>query len=361
MSIRKKSAPGSTTGKPIPLPSADDLPLRRVQRCERLELSIYLPGNRLSDWPEFEDIDFNATGEIQLPPQALVHSRSEARLPAPQTVDLPIRPSSSSIAGGHKMVDLWGRRSPSFISTTRPPNEYDALHSHPVMWHTLPEFPRPVRHRHPEPVTTLSPMMEESSRSTASKDDHPTEFPALQAENTREIGGKLQPEIRPPFRLQRPSGHHRQSSYTATKQRVSQWLARSTSTDTMRTSLTASSNMSHQTKGSHFYRCATSPPRVPHPHLIHERRSSASTVASSTESAVESVNSLVTMTTAPTTVLGHRTRSETSKSCRSPPGDPKADLCEQLPTPPQYAAVKGQLQNAVDRKMGPTVGVCILE
>ena len=56
-------------------------PVQRIPAFRPLQLSIYLPDNRLSDLPEFNLAEFTSVGEIKLPPKAVTRAKSEANLP----------------------------------------------------------------------------------------------------------------------------------------------------------------------------------------------------------------------------------------------------------------------------------------
>src|SRR5271163_1300380 len=68
LSVRKKPSSRPSISGPLP---TDGLPFRRRNQYRPLELSIYLPDNRLSDLPDFNVADFDDLGEIQLPANAL--------------------------------------------------------------------------------------------------------------------------------------------------------------------------------------------------------------------------------------------------------------------------------------------------
>jgi hypothetical protein len=316
LSVRKKSSSRPSISDPLPIQSADGLPFRRRYQYRPLELSIYLPDNRLSDLPDFDIADFDDLGEIQLPAKVLTRSRSEERLRHPPNPSTPKNLTTSMV--GERQLDYWQKGSSSIISTSRPPSAHDAFHSHPVVWSSLPGIPAQAHHRQVDQltgVTVLSPMQEEFTPVDAPKVDHVMEFPQVEEEAHAEAvpsqGEPLPSEIQRPFKLSQPptsqSYHTRSRSQSRassfSRNRVSQWLSRSASTAT-------SGSHAPESKKSQFYQCAATPPRPSHSRC---RTLSASTVATSILSGAPSPSSLTTITTA-TTVQGLRSRSNTFKS-----------------------------------------------
>jgi hypothetical protein len=317
LSVRKKPSSRPSISGPLPTQSADDLPFRRRNQYRPLELSIYLPDNRLSDLPDFNVADFDDLGEIQLPAKALTRSKSEERLRHSPSPSISKNLTTSMV--GERQLDYWqSRRSSSVISTSRPPSAHDTFHSHPIVWSSLPGIPAQA---HPRPVdtltgvTVLTPMQEEFTPVEAPNVDHVMEFPQVEEERHPEAvplpAEPLPLEIQRPFKLSQPptsqSYRTRSRSQSRTnslsRNRVSQWLSRSASTAT-------SGSHAPETKKSQFYQCAATPPRLSH---SHSRTLSMSTVATSILSGVPSPSSLTTITTA-TTVQGLRSRSNTLKS-----------------------------------------------
>lgn len=317
LSVRKKPSSRPSISGPLPTQSADGLPFRRRNQYRPLELSIYLPDNRLSDLPDFNVADFDDLGEIQLPAKALIRSKSEERLRHSPSPSISKNLTTSMV--GERQLDYWqSRRSSSVISTSRPPSAHDTFHSHPVVWSSLPGIPAQA---HPRPVDTLTgvavltPMQEEFTPVEAPNVDHVMEFPQVEEERHPEAvplpAEPLPLEIQRPFKLSQPptsqSYRTRSRSQSRTnslsRNRVSQWLSRSASTAT-------SGSHAPETKKSQFYQCAATPPRLSH---SHSRTLSTSTVATSILSGVPSPSSLTTITTA-TTVQGLRSRSNTLKS-----------------------------------------------
>ena len=72
LSMRRQTPRPSISSPRPPLPDSQQLPFRRAaQQYRPLELSIYMPSNRLSDLPAFDRLSFTAIGEIKMPPRAL--------------------------------------------------------------------------------------------------------------------------------------------------------------------------------------------------------------------------------------------------------------------------------------------------
>lgn len=334
LSIRKKPPSRPSISGPLPHPSTDDLPFRRRCQFRPLELSIYMPDNRLSDLPEFDVADFNEDGEILLPAKALVRSKSEEHLKLSPSPSVSKNPTTSMV--GERQLDYWQtRRSSSVIATSRPPSAHDTFHSHPVVWSSLPGIPAQAHHRETDQgagVTVLTPMQEEFTPVEAPKLDDEVQSPQAEEEIHVQTSS-AQPElglleIQRPLKLSKPPASQsyrtrsrpqsRASSFT--RNRVSQWLSRSASTAT---SASASSSHAPWCERTQFYQCAATPPEHSH---CRSRTLSTSTVTTSILSVAESASSLTTMTTAPT-VQGPRSRSSTVKS----PGRKVVVLGEDVP------------------------------
>ena len=327
--VRKKVSKQSITA-PILITHPSDLPFRREPRYRPLELSIYLPGNRLSDLPEFEDIDFTDTGVIQLPPKALLRARSEDLLNSRSSPSQKLKPTISMV--GERQLDYWQRKRASSAASQRPGSACEALNSHPVCWDSLPGLPPPTR-----PLQVLSPMVEEFEPSPALQPAQPEsimlEFPSIDEEGAiPEPEPTLPPStIQIPYKQPVPVTHARLNSFNKT--RISQWLTRSTTSSTA-----GSTHSSSKSKKPQFYQCAVSPPTAhstpaqeqtaspatlpssldspfdftPHTHT-HSHKTSTSTTLSDRTSVV----SLTSATTAPTMMHMHspgRSRSGTLHS-----------------------------------------------
>lgn len=334
ISVRKRPSARPSISGPLPIQPADDPPFRRRCQFRPLELSIYLPDNRLSDLPDFDVADFDAAGLIQLPAKALVRAKSEEYPKHPRGPAVPINTTTSMV--GERQLDYWqSQRASSVVSTSRPASAHDTFHSHPVVWSTLPGIPAHA-HRQTDQgigITVLSPMQEEStpvetpnlSRMVESVGME-EEMPIHKSPSQTEL---VSSEIQRPFKLNKPPtprsyrtrsrSHSRGSSLS--RNRVSQWLSRSASATT---SASASGSHTPESKPIQFYQCAATPPQHLHSHSYTQ---SASTVATSILSSPESASSLTTMTTAPT-VQSQRSRSATVKSYGKGVVVPE----EQLPT-----------------------------
>jgi hypothetical protein len=357
ISVRRKPSSRPGISGPLPVQSADDLPFRRRHQYRPLELSIYLPNNRLSDLPDFDVADFDAAGEIQLPAKALVRSKSEEYLKYSPTPAIPINPTTSMV--GERHLDYWqSRRSSSIISISRPPSAHDTFHSHPVVWSTLPGIPTQAHHRQTDQgigVTVLSPMQEEFTPVETPNVDHMLKSAGIDEEmhlpKSPPQTELVLSEIQRPFKLNNPPtsqsyrtrsrSHSRASSFS--RNRVSQWLSRSTSATT---SMSASGSHAPESNATQFYQCAATPPEHSH---SHSHTQSASTIATSILSSPESISSLTTMTTAPT-IHDLRGRSNTFKSC----GKTVVVVEEQLP--PYVVDRNDSLPEAVTFK-APAIGM----
>ncbi len=291
----KRKISKQNIGGPFTVTRADDVHLRR-QYFRPLELSIYLPGNRLSDLPEFEGLHFTDTGEIQVPPKALIRTRSENMMQSfSKTTG---RPTMSMV--GERQLDYWQQRSSS-LTSQRPPSAFEGLGSHPVVWTSLPGLPP-----QDEAVKPLSPMAEEEDarpllQNTA--ENVILEFPAICEEEQHRASPNPAITALPPLSTQVPYKKPQRLDSTRlnsfNRTRISQWLSLSSS----------GRAASLDVQRPQFYQCAISPPVHQHS-FSHShprfRTFSTSTLASSVGSPTESLASMTSMTTAPTL---HTTRS----------------------------------------------------
>ena len=309
-----------------------ELSLRR-RAFRPLELSIYLPSNRLSDLPEFNRLSFTDVGEIKVPPRALLRTKSEEfiHIRAPVVVTQPKPASMFEQSTSHMRQNTCT----SVISTSRPPSEYDALHSHPVSWASLPGLP-PQVHMAAEPknsLTILSPMQEEFTPPASSNviNDIVMDFPMI--ETKQEMGRQYivddgqvsapSPKISafPPLHPSPaagvasattevpPAGAYFHTNYQ-TQKRISQWLANrshSASISTVKTTSTTSSFAEHRRKRSQFYMLSANYAPPPKPLRLgsqggHQRSMTVSTVASTVNTDIMSMDDddMESMTTAPT-------------------------------------------------------------
>lgn len=309
----KKKLSKQNISAPLPITTTNYIP-SQWHHFRPLELSIYIPGNRLSDLPQFEHVDFTDLGEIQVPPKALIRTRSEN---VSHSFSKPTsRPTISMI--GERQLDYWQQpqRSSSLVSQ-RPPSAFEGLNSHPTCWTSLPGPPPPQG----EAVIPLSPTAEEEEPSPVlpkTAKSMVLEFPPPPEE---EQPGAAPITTLPPLSIQVPykkplmPNPARLNSFNHT--RISQWLSHSSSLNAP--------------PRSQFYQCAISPPlQHQHPSAQTSSRSRSfsasstltSSIASPTET--ESLASMTSMTTAPTTTTIHpptpRSRSGTLRSMRSSRG-----------------------------------------
>ena len=322
LSVRKRPASRPTISAPCAARYSDDLPFRRLPKYRPLELSIYMPDNRLSDLPEFEGIDFTDAGEIQLPPKALLRSKSaelHTHSASSSISRSDSRKATVSMVNDRQMVYWQRNRSSSVVSTSRPPSAHDAFHSHPVAFSTLPGLhPPPPQHQHTrsDTVTILTPMQEEF---TPTSTHHPEtiEFPRVEDHVSTLVGvqattpdsaqlprdpASTESTVEPPLKLSAPpttrSGRSHSHTSSFQRRRISQWVTR-----------TPSDTLTHDQKKAQFYQCAVTPPQPqPQPQHARNRTMSSSTVATSILTDPESMTS---DTTAPTDI---RSRTGTIRS-----------------------------------------------
>jgi len=306
LSIRRKTSSRPVISSPQPLMRpAQDLPLRRVQEWRPLELSIYMPHNRLSDLPEFDRLSFTDSGELKCPPRALHRTKSEEFVPTPASV-VPVRQKPASMFESRRLSHMHRDTSSTVIATSRPPSEYDALHSHPVSWASFPGVPPHIHMvgRPENSVTVLSPMQEEFTPPVTSVtvDSTVLRFPSVDLQSDTTIttpptGLLLSPQTSAPLPVV-STGPRDLSKFTShvpapyfhtnyhTQRRISQWLANrspSSSISTMKSSPTSSSFADHRRKRSQFYQLSphVGPPQPLNLHRPrHQRTVTASTVAS---------------------------------------------------------------------------------
>ncbi|KIW14187.1 hypothetical protein PV08_06968 [Exophiala spinifera] len=308
LSVRKHTT-RPPVSRPLPLMTTNQLPFRRTgPEFRPIELSIHSPDNRLSDLPRFDRLSFTESGEIKLPPRALLRTQSEHLVPSKISLSPAIVKPASMI----EQRRLWSMRpqtSSTVISHSRPPSEHDALHSHPVSMVSLPGLPPPVhgadRLEHPS-VAILTPMQEEFSPPATSVtiDGVSLGFPKdvdLQETLARRRHDVPQPEGAPapivPTALMRnfskPTETDSPETYFHpnyhTQKRISHWLAHNTSAsmDTTRSSTTTTSSFAeHRRRRAQFYQLSAAPPRdlsmVPVPQKP-ERTMTQSTVVSNAE------------------------------------------------------------------------------
>lgn len=260
----------------------------------------------------------------------------------------------------------------TIVSTSRPPSEHDALHSHPVSWCSLPGLPPQVNmvSRPENSVTILTPMQEEfTPPATAGLiNDIVMDFPQIETKQEIARSSSLDateapapsPRI-PPAHMERPTPqfvntdpnpaasyfHH---NYQAQK-RISQWLAtrsHSSSISTVKSSSTSSSFAEHRRKRSQFYQLsanhvAPQPLKLTKPHHRHQRSMTVSTVASTIDTDIMSFDNddMESMTTAPT-ASELQSRSGTIKSVSAGTGVMRPIVSGVPDLPDQYGEMVGE-------------------
>ncbi|EXJ81786.1 hypothetical protein A1O1_07851 [Capronia coronata CBS 617.96] len=296
------SRPINSSPRP-PLPPDHQLTFRRTaQQFRPLELSIYMPNNRLSDLPEFDKLSFTEVGEIKVPPRALMRTKSEELISNKLSMmPTPVKPVS--MIERRRISHTRLNNSSTVISTSRPPSEYDALHSHPVSWISLPGLP-PQAHipsRSEPSVAVLTPMQEELSppNTSVTVGGVVLEFPKIldcRAMDEAEMFSSC-PSVQASApvvpaaaarNLSKLSEIYDTAGYfhpnLQTQKRISQWLdhRQSSSISTTKTSSSSSSSFAeHRRTRSHFYHVSAAPPKplslLP---AHHHRTMTESTVAS---------------------------------------------------------------------------------
>lgn len=328
-----------------PFPASQDLPFRRpTQKYRPLELSIYMPNNRLSDLPEFDRLSFTDVGEIKLPARALVRTKSEEFISHKiSTFPTPAKPAS--MIEQRRLSRLRPDVSSTVISVSRPPSEYDALHSHPVSWASLPGLP-PTAYmtgRSEPSVAILTPMQEEFSplpTTSITVDGVVLDFPQVgkgtstsPAHSSRMSEEASAPAPHVPAgiaarnfsKLSTPREETGPPAYFhpnyQTQKRISQWLSHrghSSSVSTVATTKTSSTTTSfaeHRQKRSQFYQLSSAPPK---PLSLwprqHQRTMTESTVASTVDTDILSFDVQSRTDSSITTAPELQSRSGTIKS-----------------------------------------------
>lgn len=382
LSLRRHTSSRQQVSSPQPpLPLSQQLPLRRAASEYRpLELSIYMPNNRLSDLPEFDRMSFTEVGEIKLPPRALVRTKSEEFRPHKVSMlPAPVKPASMIEQRGmtHRRPDI----SSTVISISRPPSEYDALHSHPVSWSSLPGLPPPahVPVRPEGSVAVLSPMQEEFTPPaiTVAIGETVLSFPKAanisrtslsqtqRMSSETSVSAPVVPSTRnfsKPTEMNSPSGYFHPNYQT--QKRISQWLANrshSSSISTTKSSSTSASFAEHRRKRSQFYQLSTAPPK---PLTLwsqqHQRTMTESTVASSVDTDIVSLTNPSQTDTTVTAVVDLQSRSSTIKSLSKSGLRPIVSGVPDMP--PCYAEVINAADGLLIKEIGgplrsPGVGV----
>lgn len=330
LTVRKRSSSRPTISAPTSFRRVDP-PRRRLEPFRPLELSIYRDGNRLSDLPEFDAIDFNAIGEIQMPQKAHLRAKSEDFMARSPSYTIARKPAASLVDG--RALGYWQQSSPQLtgerdFERPRGPSEERGLS---IVWNSLPGLPSDSRlspvsevenipgpswstsKRHPQPPSTIN--------DTDLTDLTDLTFPLHSGESTpssrsfldRTLNSTLNSSRSPPSRFAHPEPLRSHSIYTdefsfppsTPPNRVTQWLSHHTPSQ----STSDSSNLptyNAAAKRSHFYNLTSSPPRSSHNHA-RTRTTSISTVSSTVFSRADSFSSMTSMATAPT-LKSSRTR-----------------------------------------------------
>ena len=304
--MRRHASKPSISAPQPPLPQSQEFPFRRAAKPYRpLELSIYMPSNRLSDLPAFDRLSFTEVGEIKLPPRALIRTKSEEFIPHKiSMMPAPVKPAS--MIEQRRMSHLRPDASSTVISISWPPSEYDALHSHPVSWGSLPGLPPQIHFpgvRSEASVAVLTPMQEEFSPpptlvaigDTVLNFPPDIETPVLHGDAPPEAPGPppTVPSAQGPRNFPKPADMNSPSGYFhpnyQTQKRISQWLAHRTSSSisTTKSSSTTASFAEHRQKRSQFYQLSATTAAPPKPLSLpprqHQRTMTKSTVASTVD------------------------------------------------------------------------------
>jgi hypothetical protein len=354
-SVRRRTPLRPSISSPMPaVVPFDNVPVRR-RSFRPLELSIYLPDNRLSELPDFDAVSFIESGELRLPPRAVIRTRSAEVLPCQPPAPL----------GHPKPASMFERRMShvkrdtvvSTMSDSRPSSSYEALHSHPVSWVALPGCgPQIDMASKPQnSVTVLSPMQEEFTPPCTAivLDGMVLDFPKIE-ENRLNANQppfdppapspKVLPYQQPepaelpatPAPMQEPEPEQPQlkvvpqhsASVYQSQRRVSQWLggrSHSGSISTIASNTTTSSFAEHRKKRSQFYMLSAGQYSPPRPLKLvksasqHYRTNTMSTMASTVGTVTSDYDDIESMTTAPT-ATDLQSRSGTIKSISTASG-----------------------------------------
>ena len=244
-----------------------------------LELSIYVEDNRLSDLPEFDIASFSDDGTLKLPPKAKLRAaKSEEALTL-----LPRVPSTRRVASmctDRPAGASRGRNTSSIVSTSRPPSEYDALHSHPVSMISVPGNPTQVFHHPANSVSVLSPIKDEfTPPPSALLETMVTDFTKIGNQVQSRIPRQSEPASAPISQSQAPAAplhfsfktsransittqrSRRPGTSSSQNARTAHWVHRGhsssvSSNSTISTLASASTSFSeHRRKRSQFYQC----------------------------------------------------------------------------------------------------------
>jgi len=363
-SVKRKASKPSISSPQL---EVDDLPFRKKQQFRPLQLSIYMSDNRLSKLPEFDALSFTDVGEMKPPPRAMLRTKSEEILQTYKpSVTVAAKPAS--MFERRRMSRVRRDTTSTVISTSRPPSEYDALHSHPVSWLSSPGPPAQAHlsHRPEHSIANLSPMEEEFVPRTMVKPvgGKILTFPDFASHVSGDLDVQEQSRVfeeeldfrsgavnvgttalqHDPQPIQDDSEAYFHTDYQ-TQKRINQWLtgrSHSSSLSTVKSSSTSSSFAEHRRKRSRFYLASkqAAPPLPLRLLTRHKRTMTASTVESSIDMDIISTDrpspaqSHGTMTTAPEV----QSRSGTIKSFSLPIQGVRVRQ-EVQHTPPCYAEV----------------------
>lgn len=123
--------------------------------------------NRLSDLPEFDAWSFTDDGEIKMPPRAVLRAQSlDCQRGQSPTLPGLVHEKPASMfeqSFSRRMSHVRNPTDSTVLSASRPPSEYDALHSHPVSWLAAPGVPPQLQFASAPFLSkkVLSPMREE--------------------------------------------------------------------------------------------------------------------------------------------------------------------------------------------------------
>ena len=357
-----------------------DRPYRR-RSFRPLELSIYLPNNRLSELPEFDAVSFTEVGELKFPPRALLRAKSEEFIQArPPLEASTVKPASMF---ERRMSHMRTNTISSVISTSRPPSEHDALRSHPVSWCELPGLPPQMNMlgRPENSVSILTPMREEFTppATAALMDGIVLDFPHIETKQELARNSALpdaeesapSPKIRasvverplPAFVNDDPSpaASYFHNNYH-TQKRISQWLAARShsssistvkSSSTIKSTSTSSSFAEHRRKRSQFYQLSANYAPAPlklrkQQHHRHQRSMTVSTVASTVDTDIMSLDNedMMSMTTAPT-ASEVASRAGTVKSVSAGIGVTRTCISGVPELPDHYGEIMGEKEAEV--------------
>ncbi|KAK2790002.1 hypothetical protein FQN52_005812 [Onygenales sp. PD_12] len=295
LSIRRKSTKPSPHRPTISGPSdfrRVSPPQARRQPFRPLELSIYLPGNRLSDLPEFDDFDLE-TLEAPKPPPKIFSPVEDSFVPHPVPTSpfkVARKPVGSSI---NSRMEVYDRRRtlPESVLNQAPRISTDENDNGNIST-------QHARSRS-EPLSSLpqTPLLEDKKPPRLPinlKEIHET--PSQRSSSTSQTNSTVRKQ--PPTNLPRPAAHPRKLSSeikSPRSRKVTQWLFQKSSpvTPNMISRPLPPSTTTNQPIW----------PSSPHhnPSLIHARTMSASTASSANMSYMTartpSLSSAITATT----------------------------------------------------------------